>query len=84
MQKEIILIPVISFLVSIIFGYGSTTMSGHEALIYPFLEGIFLLAFGIALVILAGRKKNKQEMRSLLLSTMVAIVGGWTIFTFCF
>lgn len=75
-EKQLIVILAVCFLVSAFFGYGSTTMSGHETIIYPMLEGLFLFVYGVALIILAGNKKNKKETRILLLTTLVALLGG--------
>lgn len=82
-KKHLLVILATSLLVSAFFGYSSTTLSGHEAIIYPMLEGIFLIIYGVALISFATIKENKKDTRMLLLTTVIAMLGGYFVYMLC-
>ncbi|MDO1451300.1 hypothetical protein Q0590_33810 [Rhodocytophaga aerolata] len=74
----------VAILISVILGIGSTNMSGHEVVVFPFLEALFLVLYTICLIavsIKSYRKNNKTTGKIILLSSLVAVMLGGLIYT---
>jgi hypothetical protein len=61
-KSKAVIILTIAIFISAILGIGSTRMSGHEAVIFPFLEFLFLMMYAISLIVVAIKdyKRNNK------------------------
>ena len=73
----------VAIVISGVLGIGSAGMSGHEAGIFPFLELVFLVVYGLALLVLSlksFRSNDKMTGRLMLLTSLIAIGVGYAVF----
>ncbi len=73
-QTKAVLIVTVAIVISGVSGVGPAIMSGHEAVIFPFLEWVFLVVYGLALLVLSFikyRSNNKTTGRLMLLTSFL-------------
>ncbi len=83
-KSKAVIILSIAISVSAILGIGSTRMSGHEAVIYPFLELLFLMLYAMSLIIISikdYKSNNKTTGKVVFISSIVAVILGGLIYT---